>query len=491
MYSEIRSIMLIAAAVLLSACAAVGPNYRAPELKVPTEWQAPQAGKSADVNAWWSRFQDPALSTLLEAAQQENPTLLKAAAAIEKARASRSAAESGFLPSVTASAGTSWSGSLKNGTGTGVTTGATTGTSRSSTAGLDASWEVDLFGKSRRTVESAGALLQAREADWHDARVSLGAEVATTYVDYRGGRLKQKYYEEQADSQAKTAELTALAAKAGFTAPADARLAEASAASTRSTALAQQGECELLVKSLVALTGLPEASVRQTLGADIRALPVPDGLKVTALPADLLRQRPDIVSAERTLASTSALIGAAEAEKYPSFSLSGSVGLSAATGTSLLAPWSFGPTVSLPLFDGGKIAADIKGARADYAAARAGYQQVVRDAVKEVEQALVRLDSVARQEEEAKKSAAGYRAYVSATEANWRVGRASLLDLETARRSAIGAEVTLLDLQQSRLEYWIALYKAVGGGWKSTSGEATRMAQTVSPAPAGKEGELK
>jgi len=308
-------------------------------------------------------------------------------------------------------------------------------------------------------------------ADWHDARVSLAAEVATTYLDYRAGRLKEQYYKEQAASQDKTSELTALSAKAGFSSQADASLARASAAGTRSTALAQKAACEVLVKSLVALTGLAEPELRRLLGTATPELPQPESLKVNSIPAELLRQRPDLVSAERSLASASAQIGVAEAQRYPSLSLSGSITLSAASGTALTAPWSFGPSLSVPVFNGGKLAAGVKSAQADYDSALAGYRQTVRDAVKEVEQALVRLDSMAGREAEALTSAAGYRAYLLATEQNWRVGRASQLDLETARRSAIGAEITLLELKQSRLEYWVALYKAVGGGWNTGKGE--------------------
>jgi NodT family efflux transporter outer membrane factor (OMF) lipoprotein len=188
------------------------------------------------------------------------------------------------------------------------------------------------------------------------------------------------------------------------------------------------------------------------------------------VPADLLRQRPDLVSAERSLASASALIGVAEAGHYPSFSLTGNVGLQVASGITT-APWSFGPTLSLPIFSGGRVKAAVKSAKADFDSALASYKQVVRNAVKEVEQSLVRLDTIAQREKETGKSAEGYRAYLAATEQNWRVGRTNLLDLETARRLSINAEISLLELQQSRLQYWIGLYKAIGGGWKAEKGE--------------------
>lgn len=464
------------AVLALTGCVTVGTDYRKPDLKMAETWSVPaQKEKQTDLTKWWSTFKDPVLEKLIEAAQKDNPTLSKAAAAIQKARANRSSVDSGFLPEISATASGSGAGYLNSAadTSSDVSTGqANAGTTYSGSAGLDASWELDIVGKNRRSSESANDLVQARVADWHDARVSLAAEVATTYIDYRGCRLKQMYYEEQADSQEKTGKLTNLSANAGFMAPADARLAEASAASTRSTALAQKTECEVLVTSLVALTGMTNASIRQDLGGGAASLPKSEELTVTSVPADLLRQRPDIVSAERTLASTNALIGVAEAGRYPSLTLSGSVSLSAASGMATTAPWSFGPTLNLPLFNGGKTEANIKSATSDYKSALADYQQAVRTAVKEVEQALTRLDSMAKREDQARVSAEGYSAYLLATEQNWRVGRSSLLDLETARRSAISANISLLELQQSRLDYWVALYKAVGGGWKESDGGA-------------------
>jgi outer membrane protein, multidrug efflux system len=457
----IQVLLLLTCCIGLSACATVGPEYRRPDLKMPVAWSAPsEKGSVTELATWWSTFKDPALDTLLDAAQKDNPTLSKASAAITKARASRDLINAGFLPQASATATTGASGSLKNGSGT----------TTSAAAALDASWELDIVGKNLRASESASDLVQARSADLHDARITLAAEVATDYVDYRACRLKEGYYEEQADSQAKTAKLTALSANAGFTAPADARLAEASASSTRSTALAQKTECAVLVKSLVALTGMVDDSVWQLLGTGVHALPKPEEFTVISVPAELLRQRPDVVSAEKSLASASAQIGVAEAGRYPSLTLSGSVSLSAASGTALTAPWSFGPTLSLPVFTGGKTKAQILSAQADYDSALANYRQTVRTAVREVEQALTRLDSMTRREEQARISADGYGAFLSATEQNWRVGRSSLLDLETARRSAITAEIALLELQQNRLQYWIALYKAVGGGWKEQGG---------------------
>jgi multidrug efflux system outer membrane protein len=461
---RLRAWLAAGAALALTACAAVGPNYKAPAPTAPSSWQAPlpasqaHGGSVGRLNQWWQQFDDPVLARLVTLAQDSSPSLASSWASIEKARATLKSAGGSGWPAVNASASASRSNQQQAATGT------ATGNSRS--AGLDSSWELDLFGKIRRNTEAAEARVQARTADWHDARVSLAAEVADTYVQYRACQLLVDAYEREQVSNAETEKATAAAVKAGFNAPSDGALARASLASARSTLVQQQAQCELLAKSLVYLTGSDEPALRTLMGTGNSQVPQPAALEVQAVPADVLRQRPDLASLERELAAASAEIGVAQAELYPSLSLSGSVTVSA---TSLVSPatsWSFGPSLSLPLFDGGQRRAAVDSAQASYDAARASYQQGVRTVVKEVEQALVNLDSTARRAEQADSAAREYRDYFRAIEANWRAGSDSLLTLEEARRSALSAEINRITLQRDRVQYWIALYKALGGGWQ-------------------------
>jgi NodT family efflux transporter outer membrane factor (OMF) lipoprotein len=238
-------------------------------------------------------------------------------------------------------------------------------------------------------------------------------------------------------------------------------LARASLASTTSAALAQRAQCDLLVKSLVDLTGVAEPELRAQLTQGSTDVPQPGGIEVRGVPAEALRQRPDLASRERELAAASAEIGVAQADLYPSLSLSGAINVSALTS------WSFGPTLSVPLFDGGKRRAAVDSARAGYEAAYADWRQGVRTAVKEVEQSLVRLDSTARRMEQADRAAQEYRRYLVGAEAQWRAGTTSLLTLEESRRQALSAQIELIGLQRDRVAYWIALYKALGGDWQS------------------------
>jgi outer membrane protein, multidrug efflux system len=444
---------------LLTGCA-VGPNYARPDMPMPAAWQAPvpHGGKIEKMTDWWSQFKDPVLTELQQAAQNDSPTLDMAVAAIRSARASVTTNRASGIPSLSATASATRSGD------TSTSSSATTTTS----SGFDASWEIDLFGGVRRSVESAKATVEAKEADWHNARISLAAEVATDYVDYRACHLKQAAYEEQAHSYQETQRLTRVSVAAGFSAPADLALVEAGAASASSSATAQQATCDLGIKALVAVTGLEEARVRKLLGDKNAPLPTPAEVSIDSIPAALISQRPDIVSSERQLAAAMAKIGVAEAGRWPSLSLTGSIAVSDAAGVATT-PWSLAPVLSLPLFNAGSLAAKVDSARADYDSALASYKSNIRTAVKEVEQALVNLDSAARRESDARISATQYRNYFRASEINWQSGRTSLLDLETARRSAISAEISLIDVNQTRVDQWITLYKALGGGWQSAA----------------------
>jgi multidrug efflux system outer membrane protein len=446
------------ASLMLAACA-VGPTYSGPAPTAPVAWQAvlPHGGDVDVMHNWWRQFDDPTVARLIALAEAESPSLMKAWTGIEKARATQTTARSGGLPGVDGSA------SLTRSRQQSMLGAATTGTTRS--AGLDAAWEIDLFAKVRRNTEAADARADARVADWHDARISLAAEVADTYVRYRACVLLADAYQRERTSTAATEKATAMAVRLGFNAQADVALAHASLANASSTLLSQRAQCDLLVKSLVDLTGQDEPALRELLAGG-SGIPKPAGLAIESVPADALRQRPDLASLERELAASSAEIGVAQADLYPSLSLSGLISVSAAAGASSFTGWSVGPSLSLPIFDSGRRRAAVDTARASYQAAFAGYRQGVRTAVKEVEQALVNLDSTARRTEEAERAADGYRRYFRATEANWRAGSESLLTLEEARRSALSAEINVITLQRDRVEHWITLYKALGGGWQ-------------------------
>ncbi len=440
-------------------------------MPIASTWHAerPHGGSTQALVNWWASFDDPAVAELIGIAEANSPDLAKAIAQIKIARATLASDSAALLPTVT---GTSSVSRSKQSVSTGDSSTSVTSTSRSGE--LDASWEIDLFGKNRSSRESAYAQLQASVDDWHDARVSLAAEVADDYVQYRGCKLLLRAYRNTAASQSQTLNMTRIAVSAGFSAESDGYLADASAAAT---ATGQHVSCEELVKSLVAVTGADETIVRGIIDrSSAPALPEPASFDVSSVPADLIRQRPDLASAERTLASYYAAIGEARADRFPSLSLSGSIGLSATNASSPASTWSFGPSLSVPIFDAGKKKAAVDSALASYDKQLASYQSSVRSAVKAVEQALVDLNGAARQSEDSKRSADQYQRYANTKEQSWSAGLDTLLTLEDARRSAISAEVTLIGQRRDRVRYWIALYKALGGGWEAENNAAPQVA---------------
>lgn len=464
----LRTALLCAALTVLGGCATVGPDHREPAANVAPQWSAvlPHGGSVGQLEDWWRRFDDPVLLKLQQAAEEDSPSLAAAWANLEAARATLRSAGASGAPSV--NAGASVTRARQQAAGV-----STTGTTR--TGSVDATWELDLFGKVRRSVESAQAQVEARRSDWHDARVTLAAEVASSYVEYRACGQLVDIYEQELVSLGQTTRATESLVRAGLSPGTDAALAHATQASTTSALIAQRTQCELLVKSLSNLTGLQDAELRSLLASGASggtggstAMPAIPSFSVDRVPAQVLRQRPDVAAKERDLAAASATIGVKTADLYPSIQLGGSIGLSASGGASS-GTWSFGPSISVPLFDGGSRQAAVASARAGHELAYAQWRATVRDAVTEVEKALVRLADAHQRVAQAERAAQEYRRYLTGAEAERRAGTISLLTFEEARRQALSAQLDLIGLQRDQVTYWIALYKAIGGGWDGSS----------------------
>jgi len=440
-------------------------------VRVAPAWVAPlpHAGEPTDLLRWWAQFDDPLLASLVEAAQTASPTLSTALTRIEQARAARVAAGAALMPLVDASAG------AVRGRPDLIVPLATT-----ASAGAQASWEIDLFGAVRAGRDASQARLEGAQAAWHAARVSVAAEAALSYTALRACEAQLEQAEIDATSRGDTARATERSAQAGLLAPASAALARASAAQGRAQAAAQRAQCDALVKSLVALTALDEPGLRQRMAGARARVPQPAPIAVAAVPATLLAQRPDLVEAAHGVVAAAAEEAGADARQMPRVSLAGSLGaLNVATSaaTSSGSVWSFGPLqVTFPLFDGGTRRANVAAARAAYDEAVALYQARVRTAVREVEEALVSLQSTAARQADARAAAEGFDASFRSAESRFKGGLASMFELEDARRSTVTANSALIELQRERTAAWIALYRALGGGWNAAgpSGVAAR-----------------
>nr|WP_315232323.1 efflux transporter outer membrane subunit [uncultured Albidiferax sp.] len=452
---------LVGTAVWLSACASTAPPTSAPA-QAPAQWQAPlpHQGQLGDLASWWQRLDDPLLVQLIDAAQSVSPSVASAASRIGQARATAVGAGAALLPSLDATASASRGVSQPN-----------VPIATTAQAGLQAVWEIDLFGSNRAALNAAQARQQGAQAQWHDARVAVAAEVASQYVTVRACALLRGLAGEDAQSRQETARLSALSTRAGFTAPAVDALARASAAEAKNRLVQQLTQCDIYLKAMVALTGLPEADLAQKLAT----APMPPAqialFSIASIPAQALAQRPDIFSAERDVAAASFDVGNAQGQRYPRLTLSGAIGgmqVRSAGISDNFNTWSIGPlALSLPLFDGGQRSANVDAAQARYTEAVAVYRGKVRQAVREVEEALVNLRSSADRAADTQVAAEGYQASFAATQARYQAGVASLPELEDARRTALAADTNVIALQRERLLAWVALYRAVGGGWTS------------------------
>ncbi|WP_353091429.1 efflux transporter outer membrane subunit [Methylibium sp.] len=466
----------LTALLLLAGCTTAPPDTTpgSASAPVPLQWHAPlpqdaaHGGDLADLSHWWAQFDDPLMLRLIESGQQASATLAQASARIADARAARTASGAALVPALDASVSAS---RVVQSPGAPMAT--------TSSVGLQASWELDLFGAQRAGARAAQARLESSRAGWHDARVSVAAEVATAYVGLRACEAQLAQAELDVRSRAETSRLTVLAAGAGFQAPAAADLARASAAQSRAALTQQRAQCDIAVKSLVALTAVDEAALRQELAASSAQLPQPAALHVASVPAVALAQRPDIAAAAAELVAASADADQAEALRWPRIALSGSIAAARQRSGGVSTDgkvWSIGPvSVTLPLFDAGVRRANADAARARYESARTAYAASLRAAVREVETALVALHGAIARGEDVRTAVVGFERSYQAAEARYRGGLASLFELEDARRSLVAARSALIEQQRESVIAWVDTYRAIGGGWRPSSTTADAM----------------
>lgn len=401
---------------------------------------------------------------LIETAQRASPTLAQATAYMADASASRVTSGAALLPSLDiAASATRGSSELAAAVG------------NVSSLGLRAAWELDLFGANHAGLAAAEARLASSQAGWHEARVSVAADVARNYVELRACEAHAQQARIDAASRTRTFRLTEVAAAGGIRAPATADLARASAAQGEVALEERKAQCDLLIKALVALTAQDEPALRRELAENVAQLPRPVEFSVETVPAEVLAQRPDIHAAARDVVAASAASTQASAQRWPRITLAGNISATRVSSLGISTDgtvWSMGPVaITFPLFDGGARRANAQAAQVHYEAATTVYAARLRAAIQEVEGALVTLESTAQRGESAKVATDGFERSYRATAASCDAGASSLFDLEDARRSLVASQSALIELRRERLLAWIALYRSVGGGWSPTPQE--------------------
>ncbi len=460
----------LVAALAGAGCAAVGPDYSTPALAVPDSWQSAPADAAPVVNlaAWWDQLGDPVLTGLVNEALQSSPDLRSARARLREARARRDLAGADRFPTVGASVSAARSKTSAE-TGSGAT-------GELYSAGFDASWEPDVFGGKRRALEASQADLQAAGADLHATQVSLVAEVALNYIEMRSSQARIAIAEANLASQTETLQLTEWRAQAGLVSSLDVEQARANREQTRATLPSLRTSLAEAQHRLAVLLGLAPAALKPRLEKLAPVPAVPDQVAV-GIPADILRQRPDVRAAERRLAAETARIGEKEAARYPDFSLSGSIGLEALTpgglGAGGAATRSLLGSVAATLFDGGRLRRQVEIQNAVQEQALVSYESTVLAALEEVENSLVSLAN-SRDRGKALASAADAARNAALLASHRYAG--GLIDFQTVldtERSVLTIEDSLKTTEAQSASALVQLYKALGGGWSADASTDT------------------
>lgn len=470
---SIRAARLLAPALALALTSCtVGPDYVAPELAVPDAWHAAaveglDAGQ-ANLQTWWTGLGDPKLEELIRRAEAANLDLRLAVARIREARARLGFASGQKMPNIDASGSASVGQQSEEGLLKPLAQLAPGGFDSTELydVGFDASWELDVFGRIRRSVESADAAYQASVEDYRDVLVTLFAEVARTYVDVRELQDRISYAEANAEAQRASLGLTRDLYEAGATSEIDVRQAESNLNSTEAAIPALKIALHFALNRLAVLLSETPGALDDELSAP-GSIPQPAEELVAGLPAELLRQRPDLRGAERRLAAQTARIGVTRADLYPRFSLSGFFAVQATDPGDLFDGTTWG--ISLPfrwnLFDGGRIRSAIQVEEALTEQALVAYESALLFALEEVENSLTSYALELHRRDRLRQAVTALRRTVELADIQYRGGLTDFRNVLEAQRSLFVQQDNLASSEGQRIRNLISLYKALGGGW--------------------------
>lgn len=458
-------------AALLSGCTTVGPNYTgapnaAPDASARSGFvRASKASPLAPAARWWESLGDPVLNQLVEDALASAPSLAAANARVAQSRASLAASKTAALPQIN----TSFAAPYINVPGNLVGNGGGRDEINAYNLGFDASWEIDLFGGTRRKVEAANARAEAAEAGAADARVTLSAEIARAYVGLRARQAIYGLQQRQVEIDQSQVGLARERLAAG-TAPAQPLNAAEAQAFASEADLAKTGaEAAVLLDQLAVLTGREPGALDPVL-ATTAAVPLPPAQVPIGSPSELLRRRPDIRMAERQLAAANADVGAKIADKFPKISFLGLLGLGGQNIGDVLDPGNIVgialPQIKWSLFDGGRANRQVEVAKGAYAEAEAKYRQSVLGALQDAESSLTRFGAQrialaraldAEQRAKNTEQLQGQR---------FAAGTASRVDNLTAERQSLQAQMVAANARAELTTGFIAVEKALGLGWQ-------------------------
>jgi outer membrane protein, multidrug efflux system len=468
MNSFARFMPLVLAAFLVGCT--VGPDYHPPKIAAPAQWVSPQAAEETnpppDDTAWWKSFHDEELDSLVVRSAQSNLNLRVAVARVREARASARIVSADLYPTLNADG--SYTRVRYSANGFPPFPPGTPLDANVYQAGFDAAWELDVFGGTRRSAEAARAEVAAAEFGRRDVLITVFAEVARRYVEARTFQRRLAVAEDNIKAQAQILALTRDRFEKGLTSQLDVQEADALLEGTEAETPSLETGFRDAVYQLGLLLGQPPGALLDELTNAVRIPAAPPTVPV-GLPSDLLQRRPDVQQAERQLAAATALVGAATADLYPKFSLTGEVALQsiavsdwASAGSRF---WSVGPTAQWRIFDAGRIRANINVQNERVAESLANYEQSMLSAFTDVETALTSYaKEQTRHESLARATQADAQAVALAGDL-YRHGLADFLRVLESQRSLYQSQDALIQSESAVSSDLIALYKALGGGW--------------------------
>ena len=464
-----------------AGCLSVGPDYHAPETAAPEAWQTP-AGESSDTLAeWWTIFNDPALAGLVEDVRGQNRDLAAAAARMEAFAASYGMARADGFPAVGAQGAAGWDRQSER-VHVPKEYAATDNPSWLYQAGFSASWELDLWGRVRRSIESAKGQLDASLEDWRNLQVMLQAQVASEYIGLRMNQQRLAFAEENINLQEETLQVVQGRYDAGLTGELDVRQAEMNLAATMAQVPALKSQIEEALNALCFLTGrLPGSLDALREAGEVPMAAVLPGI----LPAELLRRRPDIRSAERSLAAQTAKIGVAKADFFPALALNGTFALAATEGGELFSSaaqdFNVGPSLTWSIFNAGKVRNHVRAEEASTRAALATYEKTVLAAYQECENALAAYVNEAKRLASLQDAVKAAGQSVELVTELYRSGLANFQNVLDMQRQLSSYQDALAQSLGQSAAGLVAVYKAFGGGWAvEAAGPAPAMAETGS-----------
>ncbi|MDO9104091.1 MAG: efflux transporter outer membrane subunit [Methylovulum sp.] len=451
---------------IVCACAPVGPDYQKPEIQLPSRWRIndlptlTQQSDAGQLTRWWLSFNDPLLAELITLAAKQNWDVQQAQARVREARAKNRLAKAQLFPALTGNAGVSQTESSRE-AGLGTTTELFSNS-------IDASWELDIFGKKRRDIESKTATQQAADEDLRDVLVSLYAEIALSYVELRSYQARLATTESNAAAQQETYQLTEWRYQAGLTTQLDVEQAKFNKESTQSDLPSLREGLIKAQQALAVLVGLQPQALMQKL-AQKQPIPVVSKSIAFGIPADILRQRPDVRKAERQLAAQTAQIGVAKAAKYPNLNLTGSLGLEALALGSLYTAgakmFQITAASAWTLLDAGRIQSNIDVQQALQEQALGVYQAAVLTGLKEVEQALTAFQQEQDRIVLLRLAVSTGRDALELAQFQYQSGINDFQPVLTAQKSLLTMQINLIASEAKLASDAIRLYKALGGGW--------------------------